>query len=104
MTLIVAVHATSGWSNYYVHIIMSIKTSKGRGNGCKICIWSEAPVVHDWVHQGFFLCCCSSFLDTDPACLDEIKIAEQKIKGSLPGDLRCSLQIHNGQEMNRCFG
>ncbi|PVD29033.1 hypothetical protein C0Q70_11630 [Pomacea canaliculata] len=40
----------------------------------------------------------------DPACLDEIKIAEQKIKGSLPGDLRCSLQIHNGQEMNRCFG
>lgn len=40
----------------------------------------------------------------EPAYLAEIQIAEEKMKCRFPADLRCSLQIHNGQEMGTGLG
>ncbi|KAK7503114.1 hypothetical protein BaRGS_00005740 [Batillaria attramentaria] len=40
----------------------------------------------------------------EPAFLGEIQIAEERMKCRFPADLRCSLQIHNGQEMGTGLG
>lgn len=40
----------------------------------------------------------------EPAFLGEIQIAEERMKCRFPPDLRCSLQIHNGQEMGTGLG
>ena len=39
------------------------------------------------------------FCVAEPCDYSEIQIAEQKMMCRFPADLRCSLQIHNGQQM-----
>ena len=41
---------------------------------------------------------------SEPCDYSEIQIAEQKMMCRFPADLRCSLQIHNGQQMGNGNG